>query len=88
MSLYLQTQLSEKFFLNFRQEFYNDPFGVRSGFAAHYRALTITPEYRFTPDWAVRMDIRFDKATNPVFESGGRNLDYQKSLFFQQTLKF
>lgn len=88
MSLYLQAQISEKFWLNFRQEFYNDPFGVRSGFAARYRALTITPEYRFTPDWAMRLDIRFDKASNPVFESGGRSLDYQKSLFFQQTLKF
>jgi hypothetical protein len=88
MSFYVQTQLSEKFFLNFRQEFYNDPFGVRSGNPARIRGLTITPEYRFTPDWAVRMDVRFDKSSTPIFDDNGRPINYQKSLFFQQTLKF
>jgi len=85
---YVQAQLSDKFWLNVRQEFYNDPFGIRSGFAARYRAFTLTPEYRITPDWTVRMDIRFDKASNPVYETGGRPINYQKSLFFQQTLRF
>lgn len=83
-SLYVQAQLSEQFWLNLRQEFYNDPFGIRSGNPAHIRAFTITPEYRITPDWAVRLDIRFDKSTTPIFD--GR--DYQQELFFQQTLKF
>ncbi|MFN8614130.1 MAG: outer membrane beta-barrel protein [Vulcanimicrobiota bacterium] len=84
LSFYVQAQLSEQFWLNLRQEFYNDPFGIRSGSPARIRAFTITPEYRITPDWAVRLDIRFDKSTTPVFD--GR--DYQQELFFQQTLKF
>ena len=84
MSFYVQTQLSDNFFLNFRQEFYNDPFGIRLGSPARIRAFTVTPEVRLSPSWAMRLDIRFDKATTPVF--GGR--DYQNTLFFQQTLNF
>ena len=71
LSFYIQTQLSDQFFLNFRQEFYNDPFGIRSGNPAHIRALTITPEYRITPEWAVRMDVRFDRSSTPIFETVG-----------------
>ncbi len=88
MSVYLQTQLSDRFWLNFRQEFYNDPFGIRTGTPMHVRALTITPEYRFTDDWAMRVDFRFDKATSTVFDDNGTAVDYQKTIFFQQTLKF
>jgi hypothetical protein len=54
----------------------------------HVRALTITPEYRFTDDWAMRVDFRFDKATSTVFDDNGTAVDYQKTIFFQQTLKF
>lgn len=88
VSIYLQAQLTEQFWLNFRQEFYNDPQGIRLGTPAHLRAFTFTPEYRFTEDWAVRLDVRFDKSSTPVFDDNGSPIDYQKSLFFQQTLKF
>ena len=87
-SLYVQSQLSDKFWLNFRQEFYNDPFGIRLGVPARIRAFTVTPEYRFTPDWAMRVDFRFDKADRAIFDDLGAPVDYQKSIFFQQTLAF
>lgn len=84
VTLYLQSQLSDNFWLNFRQEFYNDPFGIRLGTPAHVRAFTITPEYRLSEDWAVRVDFRFDRATSPMFGA----VDYQRTIFFQQTLNF
>ncbi|MBX3172285.1 MAG: outer membrane beta-barrel protein [Candidatus Eremiobacteraeota bacterium] len=87
-SLYLQSQLSDKFWLNLRQEFYHDPFGIRLGTPARIRAFTFTPEYRFSEEWAMRIDFRFDKADNSIFDDNGIPVDYQKSIFFQQTLKF
>lgn len=88
VSLYLQAQLSDQFWLNLRQEFYNDPFGIRLGVPARIRAFTVTPEYRFTEDWAVRVDFRFDKADNAIFDDHGNPIDYQRSILLQQTLKF
>jgi hypothetical protein len=88
VSLYVQSQLTESFWLNVRQEFYNDPFGIRLGVPARIRAFTITPEYRFTPDWAMRIDFRFDKADSAIFDNQGTPVDYQNSIFVQQTLSF
>lgn len=88
LTFYVQSQLSEKLHLNARQEFFNDPEGIRLGVPARIRSFTLTPEYRFTPDWAMRVDLRFDKADMPVFEAGGVATDYQNTVFFQQTLKF
>jgi len=88
VTCYLQSQLSDKFWLNFRQEFYNDPLGIRLGVPARIRAFTLTPEYRFSPDWAMRLDIRFDKADTTIYDDAGVPVNYQNSIFFQQTLNF
>ena len=85
---YVQTQVTDRLALNLRQEFFNDPDGVRLGTAAYVRGLTVTPSYQLSPDWNVRVDFRFDKASAAVFDDNGRPRNYQNQIFFQQSLKF
>ena len=60
LDLYLMTRLSDQFSINLRQEWFNDPEGKRAiQPGANVRGFTVTPEYRITEDWVVRVDFRF-----------------------------
>ena len=87
-ALYMQTQVTDKFAINLRQEFFNDPDGLRLGTPAYIRGFTITPSYQLSPDWNVRVDFRFDKADTALFDDDGKAKNYQNQIFFQQSLKF
>jgi len=85
---YLQSELADGFWLNFRQEFVRDGAGIFFGQPVTVRSFTVSPEYRVTPDWAFRIDFRFEKASQDVFLSRGRPSNYQNTIFFNQYLNF
>ena len=86
---YWLNTITEEFSINLRQEFFNDPEGARlSPFPARVSGFTVTPEYRITPDWVVRIDFRFDRADRPVFNRHGTLVDCQNTFFLGQSLKF
>lgn len=88
MSLYLRAELAEGFFLNLRQEWWNDPSGIRSGVPVHVRSFTFTPEYNFDPDWMVRADFRLDQGDRPVFQAGSLPSDVQNTMMFNLVRRF
>ncbi|MBT9582614.1 porin [bacterium] len=88
LGFYWLTRFSDQFSLNLRQEWFNDPLGVRIVPGAHVSGLTLTPEYRITEDWVVRMDFRFDSADQAVFDKGGRLVKQQNTFFLGQSYRF
>lgn len=86
--LYWTNRLTDQFSLNFRQEWFNDPGGARIAPGAHVSGFTITPEYRITEDWVVRMDFRFDHADRAVFDRAGQMVKQQNTFFLGQSYKF
>jgi hypothetical protein len=88
MALYWQNDLTRKFSVNLRQEFWNDPQGSQLGTPARVRSFTITPEYRITDNWIYRLDFRFDKADHNVYQHGSFESNYLRTVFFNQVLKF
>jgi len=86
--LYWTNRLDDHFSLNFRQEWFNDPEGARITPGAHVSGFTVTPEYRITEDWVVRVDFRFDNADRPVFDRSGKLVKQQNTFFLGQSYKF
>ena len=86
--LYVQSDITDQFSLNLRQEWFNDQEGVRIPAPTEVRGFTITPEFRITPDWVVRIDFRFDTADRPIFNQNGNFVKHQNSIFFGQSYKF
>lgn len=85
---YWLNNITDEFSLNLRQEFFNDPEGARLGTPARVSGFTITPEYRITEDWVVRVDFRFDRADRSVFNRSGNAVDWQNTFFVGQSLRF
>lgn len=88
LSLYWLTRFSDQFSFNIRQEWFNDPVGARITPGARVSGLTLTPEYRITEDWVVRMDFRFDNADRPVFDRRGQLVNQQNTFFLGQSYRF
>lgn len=86
--LYWTNRLTDQLSLNFRQEWFNDPEGARIAPGAHVSGFTVTPEYRISEDWVVRMDFRFDHADRAVFDRAGRMVKQQNTFFLGQSYKF
>lgn len=87
-ALYFLTRFDEHFSLNLRQEWFNDPWGARILPGARVSGFTITPEYRITEDWVVRLDLRLDHADRPVFDRRGQAVSHQNTLFLGQSYRF
>lgn len=88
LALYLKADLTDEFSLNFRQEWYNDPFGVRTGTAQNLRGFTVTPSYQVNEDLLLRLDFRLDRSSQSVFSKGQGTAFTQPTLYFNQVLKF
>jgi len=86
--LYLQTNLTEDFSLNFRQEWFNDPFGAETGTAQNLRGFTVSPCYNVTEDLVLRLDFRVDRSSQSVFSKGQGTTFTQPTLYFNQILRF
>ncbi len=86
--LYLETDITEEFSLNFRQEWFNDPYGVRTGVAQNLRGFTICPAYQVNEDLLLRLDFRIDRSSQSVFSKGQGTAFTQPTLYFNQVLRF
>lgn len=86
--LYVRAALSDDFFLNVRQEWWNDPSGIRTGVPVHIRSFTITPEYNIDPETMIRADFRFDLGDNQVFQAGSLPTDVQNTMMLNFVRRF
>lgn len=69
-ALYLRWALHERFALALRGEHFDDPDGFRTGTAQTLQSVTLTPEFRPSPGFVFRADLRCDFSDQEVFESG------------------
>jgi len=69
---YLNIKLSDKTFVSFRNEYYNDAEGQRTGYATHYSTHTLGLTRWVTPDLQVRPELRFDHSYNLPAYNGRR----------------
>jgi len=65
---YLRCQITDRFALSFRGEFFDDREGVRSGVAQNLKEFTLTPEYRIGKHFVVRGDLRCDWSNQDAFQ--------------------
>lgn len=70
-ALYAKFDLSKKWALTLRHEWFNDRDGFRTGTAQKLREWTFTPTYKVTDNFLLRADLRFDYSNQAVFEKRG-----------------
>ncbi|MBL0175573.1 MAG: porin [Ignavibacteria bacterium] len=68
VAAYLRLNLLADFSLALRGELFDDKDGVRTGTVQKLTGVTITPEYRPSPGFVVRADMRLDSSDQEVFE--------------------
>jgi hypothetical protein len=68
---YLDFTLSEKFNVALRGEVFSDKNGARTGINQTLSEITLTPQYKFTPNFMLRSDIRLDNSNQFVFDKEG-----------------
>jgi len=77
---YARFGLSDCFALNLRGEYFADPEGVRTGVPQYLKEVTLTPEWRISPHFAIRADLRLDWSNRDVFEKKTGFTDTQPTL--------
>jgi len=66
---YVRWQGGPPFALIARGEVFHDPDGVRTGLAQTLSEITLTPEWRVSPRFVLRADLRTDHSTRSAFPS-------------------
>jgi len=80
-------QLGKKDFLTFRNEWWRDTDGERSGFPSTYTSNAIGLTHNFTPNFQVRPEIDYFRSWNtPAFDNGHRKNEFMLATDF--TLRF
>ena len=80
-------QLTKKDFLTFRNEWWKDTDGERSGFPATYTSNAIGLSHNFTPNVQIRPEIGYYRSwTVPAFDLGTRKNMFQLAADF--TVRF
>jgi hypothetical protein len=69
-ALFLRYGISEHFALSLRGEQFSDPDGFRTGTKQTLQSVTLTPEFRPSPGFVLRADLRCDFSDTEVFEKG------------------
>jgi hypothetical protein len=69
-ALYARMGLSETFALTARAESFDDEDGFRTGKAQTLQEITLTPEWKPTRAFLLRLDLRADRSDKKVFEDG------------------
>ncbi len=65
---YARCQAADRFAFTVRAEWFDDPFGARTGYVQALEEITLTPEFRPHPKLVVRGDLRGDWSNRAVFE--------------------
>ncbi|MCC6133686.1 MAG: porin [Acidobacteria bacterium] len=66
---FLKVGLTSSFALGFRGEYFDDQDGARTGVSQALKSLTLTPEFKLTPNLVFRSDLRVDFSDANVFEA-------------------
>ncbi|MET0254896.1 MAG: outer membrane beta-barrel protein, partial [Luteibacter sp.] len=75
---YLNVALDPANMLSFRNEWYNDQKGQRTGYATRYTTHTLGMTHWVTPDLEIRPEVRYEKSYDVDAYDGGRK-GYQLS---------
>lgn len=65
---YARVEVSERLAFTGRVEWFDDPFGARTGYVQSLKEVTFTPEFRPHPKFVIRGDLRKDWSNKDVFE--------------------
>ena len=65
---YARVDLTGRFFVTLRAEWFDDPQGARTGYRQTLTEVTLTPSFRVRPNLVVRGDLRRDHSDREVFE--------------------
>ena len=70
-ALYAKFDVSKKWALTLRHEWFNDRNGFRTGTTQKLNEWTFTPTYKVNDNFLLRADLRFDHSNQAVFEKRG-----------------
>ena len=86
---YVNYQLTDKWHVSLRGEYFADPDGYRTGIAQDWKEGTLTLGYTPTKHYEFDIEVRQDKSNKPVFlTTSGTGKSSQASLGFEAIYKF
>lgn len=84
---YLNAELDSRTFVTFRNEYYNDLKGQRTGHATRYSSHTLGLTRWVTPDLEIRPELRYEHAYDtPAYDNGKKN--YQMTALVDAILHY
>lgn len=84
---YLNFELNAKTYMTFRNEFYKDMKGERTGYATRYTSHTLGLTRWVTPDLEIRPEIRYEHSYDqPVYDAGKKS--YQMTALVDAILHY
>lgn len=78
---YFNVELDEKNMISFRNEWYDDEKGQRTGFATHYTSHTLGLTHWLSPDIELRPELRYEHSYDVAAYDGGRKRNQATALF-------
>ncbi|WP_266160202.1 outer membrane beta-barrel protein [Dyella silvatica] len=84
---YFNVELNPKNMISFRNEFYNDEKGQRTGFATRYSSHTLGLTHWVSQDLEIRPEIRYEHSYDLAIYDGGRK-NYQVSALMDAILHY
>jgi hypothetical protein len=84
---YFNVELDPKNMISFRNEFYNDQKGQRTGYPTKYTSHTLGMTHWVTQDLEIRPEIRYDRSYDVNAYDGGRK-DYQATAVVDAILHY
>lgn len=85
---YARFDLTKKLYITFRQEWFNDHDGFRTGRIQKLQEFTFTPTYKLNDNFLVRGDLRFDHSNQAVFQKGSSFVNNQPTVFLNAIYLF
>lgn len=85
---YVRVQATERFALCARLETFDDADGVRTGVDQTLSEFTLTPEFKVTPRFILRGDLRHDHSDQDVFLDGADPTDSQTTVLVNALVTF
>ena len=88
IAAYLRFDMLPQFSLSARAEQFEDHQGVRTGLAQTLNEATLTPEYRLSKNFILRMELRMDWSDQDAFQKGATATNSQMTLEFNTLFVF
>lgn len=85
---YLQYELTDKWRLAMRAEYFDDTEGARTGTAEELWEFTLTNDYRLYDGLRLRLEYRHDEATKNSFQKNAESTDTQDTISLELIYSF